>query len=128
MSKLNQAKQEFINNYRRIRRKMKNIRMIIENIGLGKYICTSFEEAAKNSRRKNIVIIENSDVYFTYIFNNMFGELCSWSSDEFEEDESLYDRIQDYAKNIYSRTVKEIDSLIINNLTMPISVFHFTKY
>lgn len=98
---------------------MRSIIDMINNIDMERYICTSFEEAESNSRKKNIVVIDNMDVYLTYKYDDVFGEFVCWVSDEFEEDESVYNAMILWVEDIYSRTESEIDNDILND-TFPL--------
>lgn len=86
---------------------------LVKEAGLGEYICTSFEEAENNDRRKNIVIIGDSDIYLTYkTEDGSFGEFVCWVSDEFEEDESVFHSAIEWAKDVYYRTEEDIDKAL----------------
>ena len=95
---------------------MRNITDMINGINMGRYVCTSFEEAENNNRKKNIVIIDNADIYLTYKYNGVFGEFVCWVFDEFEEDESVYDSMILWVEDIYGRTESEIDSDVLNDI------------
>lgn len=86
--------------------------------GLDKIICTSFEEAENNDRRKNIVIIadeDGADLYLTYKYAGNFGEFGSWVSEDFEEDELLFSVLGSSVVTLYSYTEEEIDALIASD-------------
>ena len=103
---------------------MKSIKNLIKEIGLEDLICNSFEEAENNNRRKNIVIIDDTDIYLTYKYHGEFGEFMCWVSDEFEEDESVYDSMVEWVKDIFYREENEIDYCIFFGKLM----FDFKPY
>lgn len=102
----------------------RDLTQMIKNLGYGQYICTSFEEAEQNDRRKNIVIIDNADIYLTYKYKNKFGEFVCWVEDEFEEDPSVYDSVRNWVVDIFSQSEKQID----NALKASIFPFDFIPY
>jgi len=107
------------------------ITKIINDLGFTDLICTSFEEAQKNNRRKNIVVIENSDVYLTYKFEGVFGEFISWTEEEFQRDESVYNSLAEWVKFIYSKSDEEIHELIKgpeSRFSKVIKGFYFKNY
>ena len=91
---------------------MKSITNLIKEIGLEDLICNSFDEAKNNNRRKNIVVLDDVDIYLTYKYHGEFGELACWVSDEFEEDERVYDSMIEWVKDIFYRKENEIDYCI----------------
>lgn len=93
-----------------------NLTQLIKSIGLGQYICTSFEEAEQNDRRKNIVIIDNADVYLTYKYKNKFGEFICWVEDEFKEDPTVYDSVKNWVVDIFSQSEEQIDNALKANI------------
>lgn len=74
----------------------KSLLAIIASNGGAPYICTSFEEAANNGRDRNIVIIDDADIYFTCKRNGVFGELVCWVEDEFKEEPELFDIVESF--------------------------------
>ena len=42
---------------------MESITNLIGNIGFGDLVCDSFEAAKNNTRKKNLVIIDDSSIY-----------------------------------------------------------------
>jgi hypothetical protein len=103
---------------------MKSITRLVYEIGLANLICTSFEEAENNGRKMNLVIIDDSDIYLTYKLNGVFGEFVCWVEDEFKEDETIYDSMIEYVKDIYYRTEEEIDDNAYNGRF----IFDFKPY
>lgn len=103
---------------------MESITKLIESIGFEDLICGSFEEAKNNNRKKNLVIIDDSSIHLTYKLNGILGEFVCWVEDEFEEDETVYNAMIEWVKDIYSRTEKEID-LGLKARTFP---FEFKPY
>ena len=72
-------------------------------------ICNSFGEAVHNSRTKNIVIIDDTDIYLTYKKDGVFGELVSWNGDEISEDpDYMMKCITSWVYDVYSRSDKDI--------------------
>ena len=102
----------------------RDLTQMIKNLGYGQYVCTSFEEAEQNDRRKNIVIIDNADIYLTYKYKNKFGEFVCWMEDEFREDSSVYDSVGNWVVDIFSQSEKQID----NALKASIFPFDFIPY
>ena len=92
-----------------------SITKLIKEIGLGDLICTSFEEAKNNSRKKNLVVIDDADVYLTYKYRGTFGEFLCWVEDEFKEDATVYDSVLEWIKDIYYRPPDEIDRCIASD-------------
>lgn len=88
------------------------IREIVNKLGLSELICTSFDVARHNGRRKNIVIIGETDVYLTYKYNDKFGEFVCWVEDEFKEDASVYESLRGTLRDYYSLSEKEMDEKI----------------
>jgi len=74
----------------------KSLLAIVASNGGASYICTSFEEAANNGRDRNIVIIDDGDIYFTCKKDGTFGELVCWVEDEFKEEPDLFDVVENY--------------------------------
>ena len=74
----------------------KSLLAIVASNGGALYICTSFGEAERNSRDRNIVIIDDADIYFTCKRDGVFGGLVCWAGDEFKEDPDLYDVVENY--------------------------------
>lgn len=62
-------------------------------------LCTSFEEAKNSNYLKNIVIIDDADIYLTYKYNGQFGEIVSWTEDEYKEDLDLVNTILNHIKD-----------------------------
>jgi hypothetical protein len=87
----------------------------IREIGLEDLICTSFEEAENNDRKKNLVIIDDSDIYLTYKYNGTFGEFLCWVEDELTEYVGAYTSMVEWVKDIYYREDDEIDRCIASN-------------
>jgi len=75
-------------------------------------ICRSFEEAAYNGRRKNIVIIDDTEIYLTYKYDDEFGEFVCWVEDEFLMEDNLPEIIKAAIIEIYSMDTREIDKRI----------------
>ena len=91
---------------------------LVTDAGYGDFIAVSFEEAQRNQRRKNIVIIDDSEIYLSYKYNHVFGEFICWVADEFETDDTVYSAAIEWIKDIYSRTEKELDESILQNTLM----------
>lgn len=89
-----------------------NLRNLAKVSGFEEIICTSFEEAKNNNRRKNIVIIDNTEIYLTYKYEGQFGEFVCWVEDEFKEDETVYSSVRNWIYDIYSRLEKDIDARV----------------
>lgn len=91
----------------------------IQEAGFEEYVVSSYEEAQANTRKKNIVLVpednEQCDVYLTYKYQNQFGELACWVSDEFEEDEELVSIVAHAIQFLYSSSEDAIDQLIANH-------------
>lgn len=94
----------------------RDLTQMIKNLGYGQYVCTSFEEAEQNDRRKNIVIIDNADVYLTYKYKNKFGVFVCWMKDEFREDPSVYDSVGNWVVDIFSQSETQIDNALKANI------------
>jgi len=92
---------------------VRTITALLRDANLGHLICTTFDEAQFNDRRKNIVIIEDSDIYLTYKLNGVFGEFVCWVDAEFEDDENVYDAVVEWAKDLFRREDGEIDACIL---------------
>ena len=72
-------------------------------------VCNSFSEAEHSRRTKNIVIIDDADIYLTYKYNDTFGEFTSWTEEEIQEDPVYMTTcITNWIHDIYSRSDKEI--------------------
>jgi len=84
-------------------------------------ICDSFHEAEHNGRTKNIVIIDNSDIYLTYKYDGDFGEFTSWTKEEILEDpDYMMTCITNWIYDVYSRSDKEIHRRIADG-TFPLN-------
>lgn len=94
---------EYENNNKENMLSKKSITNLLEKAGFKELICTSFEEARENDRKKNIVILDDADIYLTYKYNNKFGEFVSWPKEEFEIDSTVYEAVVQWAKTIYCR-------------------------
>lgn len=86
----------------------RNLTDEIKKLGFGNLICTSFEEARENERKKNIVIIDNAEIYLTFKYNDKFGELVSWGEDELSGGELILETVLNVTKEIYSLSDDEI--------------------
>ncbi len=102
----------------------KDITKLVQSTKFSNLICTSFEEAKHNDKKRNIVIIDNSDIYLTYKLNGVFGEFVCWVEDEFKEDFTVYHAMIEWIKDIYSRSDEEIE----NRLKDKSFPFDFTPY
>ena len=91
---------------------VQNIRKIVNSLDMSNLICTSFDVARNNGRRKNIVIIGETDVYLTYKYKDQFGEFVCWVEDEFNEDASVYESLRGALRDYYSLSEKEMDKKI----------------
>lgn len=91
----------------------------IQEAGFGEYVVSSYEEAQANTRKKNIVLVQEEhgqcSVYLTYKYQNQFGELVCWVSDEFEEEEDLVSIVANAIQVLYSSSEDTIDQLIANH-------------
>lgn len=88
---------------------------IVKDLGYGDLICTSFEEAENNNRKKNIVIIDDTEIYLTYKFNGDFGEFTSWTSDEYDSPEDIQEcGIPYWIEEIYSMDEADIDEAVLH--------------
>lgn len=74
----------------------KSLLAIVASNGGASYICTSFEEAASNGRDRNIVIIDDGDIFFTCKKNGVFETTACWVKEEFKEYPDLYDAVEAY--------------------------------
>ena len=102
----------------------KSLISMVKFAGFEDLISVNFEEAKNNDRKRNIVIINDSDIYLTYKLNGIFGEFVCWVEDEFIEDETVYDAVLQWIGDIYSRTDARIEK-DINNGRFP---FDFKPY
>lgn len=93
----------------------------IEDMGFGELVVDSFEVAESNTRKRNIVLIENEegnglcDVYLTYKHNGVLGEFVCWVEDEFEAEPDLVDIILNAIHEFYSYTDEKLDNDLIPN-------------
>ena len=100
--------------YRKLEMKQSLIELVKE-LGFENILCSSFEEARANGRKKNIVVIEDSDIYLTYKHDNKFGEFVAWVEDEFLEDKSIYENVKSSILYYYTIPEEELDMKIEND-------------
>lgn len=93
----------------------RDLTKMIQNLGFKEYICTSFGEAEHNSRKKNIVIIDNAEIYLTYKYNGEFGEFLCWSEYELKESPAVYDAVGAWVLTIYGSDETRIDADVKHN-------------
>ena len=105
---------------------MKSITKLLYENGFGNLICSSFEEAEKNDRKKNLVVIDDTDIYLTYKLNGVFGEFICWVEEEFEINEDLYNTMLSWVEDIYGMdtTEEEIEEYLAEGTF----IFDFTPY
>lgn len=88
----------------------------IKELGFGDFICTSFEEAENNSRRKNVVIFEDSYIYLTFKKNGKIGTILSWTNDELKENDTFETMLQ-HIKEFFNMSDEEVsDECVLLNI------------
>lgn len=91
----------------------------IKEMGFEELIVRSHKEAATNSRKRNIVLIEEEkglcDIYLTYKYQEQFGEFVCWVSEEFEAEPDLVNIILNAIHEFYSYSERELDEDLIPN-------------
>lgn len=91
----------------------------INEMGFENLLVASHEEAERNSRKRNIVLMEEADglcdIYLTYKYQGQFGEFVCWVSDEFETEPDLVDIILNAVHEFYSYSDQELDEDLIPN-------------
>ncbi|ADL36071.1 hypothetical protein bpr_II132 (plasmid) [Butyrivibrio proteoclasticus B316] len=99
---------------------MKNRLMeMLKKEGFGGFVVDSFDEAKNNSRKKNIVLLDDG-IYVTFKAkvgekNNIFGELVCWVDDEFNEDESVYTSAVNAVIVLFTYSDEELDQHIADD-------------
>lgn len=93
--------------------------LMLKEEGFEGFIVNSFEEAKNNTRRKNIVLLEDG-IYITFKANfknedNIFGELVCWVKDEFDEDEKIYQIAINSIIDLFSYSDDELNNHIIED-------------
>lgn len=91
----------------------------IQEMGFSDLVVNSHKEAQNNSRKRNIVLIEEEnglcDIYLTYKYQGQFGEFVCWVADEFEAEPDLVNIILNTVEEFYSYTDEELDEDLIPN-------------
>ena len=86
---------------------------LIREHGFGRLVVDSFEEARKNKRRKNIVLLDDG-IYLTFKADiegdeMVFGEFVAWVDDEFKEDDSVYTSCINAIIGLYTYSDEELN-------------------
>lgn len=92
--------------------KKNKLERMITTHGYGNFICHSFEEAQNNKRKKNIVIINGTDIYLTFKHDGEFGDFACWVEDEFKEDESVYETVLSWIDDIFTKPSEMVEKEI----------------
>lgn len=92
---------------------------MLEEEGFKGFVVNSFDEARNNTRRKNIVLLEDG-IYITFKVNYeneneklIFGELVCWVEDEFKEDELVYNSAINSIIDLFTYSDEELNEHII---------------
>ena len=91
----------------------------LKKIGVEKLITRSHREAIQNSRKQNIVLIQEvnevCDIYLTYKHQWGFEEVACWTAEELENEPKLVDIALTAIKKFCSYPEQELDKYLLSN-------------